>query len=113
MSNRLEGYTQTSLALLYGDFRPSDREIVRRFIGNDDAEDILVESLKLFLTRWDKADWSNEYHVERLGKWFGCNGSHHFLTIARASLAKEEAAIFKLFLAGLDNPSKLPMKEHA
>ena len=113
MSNQLDGYTQTSLALLYGDFRPSDREIVRKFMGNGDADDVLVESLKLFLTRWKKADWSNEYHIERLGKWFGRNGSPHFMATARASLAKERGEIFRLFLAGLNNPSRAEMKEHA
>ncbi|GLS88212.1 hypothetical protein GCM10010873_31860 [Cypionkella aquatica] len=57
----------SSLAFLFGSFRPSEREVLLNAANS--SPDKFASALEVFLDGWAGADWIEEYNIERVGKW--------------------------------------------
>ena len=56
-----------SAMYLFGSFRASERKkLLAVSKGN---KPLFIDALEDFLNRWAKADWLEEYNVERVGTW--------------------------------------------
>lgn len=68
-SNSLNPTLSEALSARLGAFKPSDRDELRRAFQTEAGRGAALEAVELFVTRWEAADWVEEYALERLGRW--------------------------------------------
>lgn len=56
---------------LFGSFRVSERK--KLLATSKENKPLFISALEEFLDRWAKADWLEEYNVERVGAWIAKN----------------------------------------
>ena len=74
---------------MFGSLRPSERKILRDAASADHGAFVLA--LQDFLAGWAKADWLEEYNVERVGKWIARECGREVLRAAE-DLARRQLA---------------------
>lgn len=76
----LSATRQQALSWRLGSFRPSDRhELIKAFATPEGRTDALL-AVRDFVQQWEKADWLEDYSVERIGKWLGKNAPQGVLS---------------------------------
>lgn len=58
--------------LLYT-FRPSDRVRLLALMEDEQECDQIYEDFVEYITVWEKADWLDDYAIERIANWFRLN----------------------------------------
>jgi hypothetical protein len=67
-----------ALSYSFGPFKPSDRRsIVSEFHGENGSA-VVAKALEIFIEGWAKADWLEDYSIERVGIWIASNLGHVF-----------------------------------
>lgn len=68
-SNTLNPTLSEALSARLGAFKPSDRDELRRAFQTEAGRGAALQAIELFVTRWEAADWVEEYALERIGRW--------------------------------------------
>lgn len=63
---------------LFGSFRPSERKELLKQSKLDPQ--VFQGALREYLDVWARADWLEEYNVERVGRWVGKNCSSELVS---------------------------------
>lgn len=69
-----------TLTYRFHQFRPSDRQDLKKVLLSSNGQAAFVAALELYLQKWADADWLTEYDLERIAEWT----SIHAPTTARA-----------------------------
>lgn len=61
--------TPKILTYRFHEFRPSDRQALKKVLQEKDGRDKYVSALRIYLQKWADSDWLTEYDLERIGQW--------------------------------------------
>lgn len=59
------------IAIHLNSFRPSNQNAIEQAFESVEGRTAVIEAVKLYVERWERADWVEVYTVERIGKWLG------------------------------------------
>ena len=80
----------SSLMYLFGSFKPSERKILLDSAIHEKMR--FISALDDFLDRWARADWLEEYNVERVGRWMAENCAPELVSSAKNAAKSKLAA---------------------
>jgi hypothetical protein len=92
----------------FGSLRPSEREVLEMTAQDLTRRPVFLAALNLFIDEWARANWLEEYNIERVGLWIANQLSRDILIAARQSVASRMAnsglpvAAYECFLSAVD-----------
>jgi len=79
-------HSAEELVYLFGSFLPSQRAILLAESRTNQAQ--FMSALQTFLGKWARADWLEEYNVERVGEWIAKHCSADVQAAIKATATK-------------------------
>jgi hypothetical protein len=100
---------QSVLASRLTTFRPSDRQEIDRALRDPNRRRDVMRALISYVETWEKANWIEDYSIERIGKWFAISADKDFV-VELSNWAKKRKTKARLALkAGLNKGRSMPL----
>ncbi len=82
-----------TLSWRLGTFRPSDRDEFKRAFQSVEVREAAYAAVVIYVTKWEAADWVEEYSLERIGRWLSKSAPSAFVDdVARWSKGRRTKA---------------------
>ncbi|MGV3489836.1 MAG: hypothetical protein ACO1OG_00805 [Devosia sp.] len=69
-----------ALSWRLGTFRPSDRDEFQRAFQTIEGRKAAYDAVVIYVTKWEEADWVEEYSLERIGRWLSKSAPTAFVS---------------------------------